>query len=134
LSHFKIKEDTIPKAVCTARDSIWTIGDLGILTTHNYTYSDTVHKYSSRESVLSEAGAEGLCQILKFAVLRKTHDGFLVAFVKTSLGANNLSHSGNKKTLVILDVSLDKESSNGLNVTKQGEFVVNEDNFSDCIK
>ena len=84
--------------------------------------------------MLNEAGAEGLCQILKFSVLRKTDLGFLVAFVKTSFGPNYLSHSGNKKTLVILDVGLDKESGDGLNVTKQGEFVVNEDNFSDCIK
>ena len=119
LSHFQIKLDTYPNAICHSRNAMFTILDNGHLTVYDYEYSDKITKHSTKESLFDD----NLSQVLKFNAVRIEKNDFIVAYVVTSFNESCLQ---NQKKLFILDISL---ADGTINVDSKKEFIVyGEDN------
>ena len=105
MSYFEIDLETYPMAISTAKNSYVIIESDGRLVVYDYTYSDEVTRYVSKESLFS-VNVDST-QILKFKAVRRTDSEFTVAFVKTSFVTDTLL---NQKTPTVIEFEINTET------------------------
>ena len=116
MSHFEIELESFPMSVSISKNSIVQIESDGRLVIYDYTFSDSVTRYATKESILGDNVDS--TQILKLMAVRRTDSEFTLAFVQTSFKADSLL---NQKTLMIREVEINTETKE-ISLDKKSNF------------